>query len=277
MDTATATAATDSTQDQIIKDINNSSDEHTVIRDSSVPLKIHNQCDEIQKKCDKLCDNVDNQCDEIQKKCDIIDKQYNVLIQQCDEILTTKPDELVITRETILSDDERRILNQQIEDAVNMSKMLKRSNKLQENIMKAQNEIIAIQNGSIKDIPKSSPPPKTKTRKRTIDSVEETTKEIKKECKKRKTIPKITRAPCPSCMSWKNTGFMYSTGKEEWIYACRETNLANDDDDICGNMWIESDRCPMCKCKCGGYVGTIDIRKQKPGYYCKDCNAFKAF
>jgi hypothetical protein len=109
--------------------------------------------------------------------------------------------------------------------------------------------------------------PSSKKRKR------ESTVNLKEENKKRK----ISKVPCPCCGSWETTAFLYSWGKEGWIYACREQNMNGVSDRYCGHIWIESDKTLNYRCKCGSSCADIDIRYEQPGYCCTQCGRFEVF
>jgi hypothetical protein len=78
--------------------------------------------------------------------------------------------------------------------------------------------------------------------------------------------------PCPSCLSRRTAKFILWKQKGEWIYVCREEDMAPGNESPCGNMWIESERVTECNhCKA---PLSIELRKKVLGYWCQLCDLF---
>lgn len=70
---------------------------------------------------------------------------------------------------------------------------------------------------------------------------------------------------CPSCLSKDITRFMWWDEKKEWLYSCRERNVEGH---TCKNIWLESERCPLCKC---GFPLYVEFINDKFSYRCHRC------
>lgn len=216
------------------------------------------QNEEITEEMTKKIEETNNQNEELIKQSKQMDDNIIISSLGADHTKTPVPK---------IDPELQFMVDRAIETKKTIASMFKQNEEIVKHFEKTKNMVSYVKEIS-QQINKNK-------RKRSIEPVK-----IKKENKKIKIskIPRIQRTPCPSCMSWKTTGFLYSEEKGEWIYACRETNIINSSNGCCGNMWIESDRTPTTQqCICGGYFAYISIRKQKSGYDCSECDIFKAF